>query len=93
MITNKSIPFRPKLEGEFRTRFYTVAELLDEGYKGYFIIVSLNPYVKAIKLLQDTEVITQLNECITRGLIVKGFCCRLSADGLPQITREIPVQA
>ena len=63
-----------------------IAELLDEGYKGYFIIVSLNPYVKAIKLLQDTEVISQLNECITRGLIVKGFCCRLSADGLPQIT-------
>ena len=70
-----------------------IAELLGEGYKGYFIIVSLNPYVKAIKLLQDTEVISQLNECITRGLIVKGFCCRLSADGLPQITREIPVQA
>lgn len=70
-----------------------IAELLDEGYKGYFIIVSLNPYVKAIKLLQDTEVILQLNECITRGLIVKGFCCRLSADGLPQIMREIPVQA
>ena len=70
-----------------------IAELLDEGYKGYFIIVSLNPYVKAIKLLQDTEVISQLNECITRGLIVKGFRCRLSADGLPQITREIPVQA
>lgn len=70
-----------------------IAELLDEGYKGYFIIVSLNPYVKAIKLLQDTEVISQLNECITRGLIVKGFCCRLSADGLPQIISEIPVQA
>lgn len=70
-----------------------IAELLDEGYKGYFIIVSLNPYVKAINLLQDTEVVLQLNECIARGLIVKGFCCRLSADGLPQITSEIPVQA
>lgn len=70
-----------------------IAELLDEGYKGYFIIVSLNPYVKAINLLQDTEVVLQLNECMARGLIVKGFCCRLSADGLPQITSEIPVQA
>ena len=69
-----------------------IAELLDEGYKGYLIIVSLNPYVKAIKLLQDTEVVLQLNECIARGLIVKGFCCRLSTDGLPQITSEIPVQ-
>lgn len=70
-----------------------IAELLDEGYKGYFIIVSLNPYVKDIKLLQDTEVVAQLNECIARGLIVKGFRCRLSTDGLPEITSEIPVQA
>jgi len=69
-----------------------IAELLDEGYKGYFIIVSLNPYVKTINLLQDTEVVLQLNKCIAQGLIVKGFCCRLSADGLPQITSEIPVQ-
>lgn len=70
-----------------------IAELLDKGYKGYLFIVSLNPYVKAINLLQDTEVVFQLNECIARGLIVKGFCCRLSADGLPQITSEIPVRA
>ena len=69
-----------------------IADLLDDGYKGYFIIVSLNPYVKDIKLLQDTEVVMQLNECIARGLIVKGFCCRLSVDGFPQITSEIPVQ-
>lgn len=70
-----------------------IAELLNEGYKGYFIIVSLNPYVKVIQLLQDTEVVAQLNECVARGLIVKGFRCRLSADGLPEITSEIPVQA
>ncbi len=33
MITNKSIPFRPKLEGEFRTRFYTVVQQIDESTK------------------------------------------------------------
>ncbi|MCD7785259.1 MAG: DNA/RNA nuclease SfsA [Oscillospiraceae bacterium] len=69
-----------------------IAELIDEGYKGYFLIVSLNPYVKEIKLIQDTEVARQLSECIVRGLIVKGFRCRLSDNGLPQITNEIPVQ-
>ena len=70
-----------------------IAELLDEGYKGYFFIVSLNTYFKDIKLLQDSEIASQLNWCIARGLIVKGFRCRLSADGLPEITSEIPVQA
>ena len=31
MITNKAIPFRPKLEGEFRTRFYTAVQSINEG--------------------------------------------------------------
>lgn len=31
MITNKSILFRPKLEGEFRIRFYTVVQQIDES--------------------------------------------------------------
>ena len=69
-----------------------IAALLDEGYKGYFFIVSLNPYVKEIKLTHDTEVFKQLSECIRRSMIVKGFCCRLSNDGLPQIINEIPIQ-
>lgn len=30
MITNKAIPFRPKLEGEFRTRFYTAVQTVTE---------------------------------------------------------------
>lgn len=33
MMTNKSIPFRPKLEGEFRTRFYTVFQQINEETK------------------------------------------------------------
>ena len=33
MMTNKSIPFRPKLEGEFRTRFYTVVQQINEDTK------------------------------------------------------------
>lgn len=69
-----------------------IADLLDEGYKGYFFIVSLNPYVKCINLLNDSEIVKQLNKCIARGMVVKGFCCRLSDNGLPQISSEIPVQ-
>lgn len=33
MMTNKSIPFRPKLEGEFRIRFYTVVQQINEETK------------------------------------------------------------
>jgi len=70
----------------------TISNLLEEGYRGYFVIVSLNPYVKDIKLLQDTEIVEQINECVAKGMIVKGFCCRLANDGVPQITNEVPVR-
>ena len=33
MIANKAIPFRPKLEGEFRTRFYTAVQTVTEETK------------------------------------------------------------
>ncbi len=33
MITSKAIPFRPKLEGEFRTRFYTAVQSVAEETK------------------------------------------------------------
>ncbi len=33
MVTNKAIPFRPKLEGEFRTRFYTAVQAVTEETK------------------------------------------------------------
>ena len=68
-----------------------IADLLDNGYKGYFFIVSLNPYVKCINLINDSDVVKQLNKCIARGLVIKGYCCRLSDIGLPQISNEIPV--
>lgn len=69
-----------------------MANLIDMGYKGFFLVVSLNPYVKAIKLYQNSEIVKQLNDCVVRGMQIKGFCCRLSCEGLPQITKEIPIQ-
>lgn len=35
MMTNKSIPFRPKLEGDFRIRFYTVVQQFSEKTKNF----------------------------------------------------------
>lgn len=68
-----------------------ISRLLDNGYSGCFIIVSLNPYVKEIRLLQDTECGESLKNCKDKGLVIKGFTCRLSNDGIPQIVKEIPI--
>ena len=68
-----------------------ISRLLDNGYRGCFVIVSLNPYVKEIKLLQDTECVKSLKDCRDKGMVIKGFTCRLSKDGIPQIIKEIPI--
>lgn len=68
-----------------------ISKLLENGYKGYFIIVSLNPYVKEIQLLRESECVAALKDCIAKGMRLKGFSCCLSKEGSPQIAREIPV--
>lgn len=69
----------------------TISKLLENGYRGCFIVVSLNPYVKEIRLLQETECVELLKSCIDKGMGLKGFSCRLSRDGNPQIAKEIPI--
>lgn len=68
-----------------------IEELLSEDYHASFIIISLNPYVKEIQLLEDSQCYTHLKSCCKRGLILKGFTCQLSYDGEPHIKKEIPI--
>ena len=68
-----------------------IENLLLEGYKASFIIVSLNPYVKEIHLLENAECCTHIRRCCDQGLILKGYTCQLSANGEPQIRKEIPI--
>ena len=53
-------------------------KLLSEGFKVYFFIVSLNPYIKEIKINKDTEFNSELSKCIEKGMIVKAYSCKLS---------------
>lgn len=92
VISTEDTAFFPTVFSE-RTisQLDTISRLLGSGYKGYFIIVSLNPYVKEIKLLQDTKCVESLRNCRDKGMVIKGFSCRLSSDGNPQIAKEIPI--
>ena len=67
-----------------------LGELLNAGYKGIFTIVSLNPYVKAIKVGTSSDMYEELKKCMNRGLMLKAYTCRLKDDKL-QIDRQIPV--
>ena len=57
-----------------------IKELLQSGYKVDYIIISLNPYVKGIELLKDTQFYAELNECINLGMSVHAFNCKIQNE-------------
>lgn len=82
--------------GEFPTvysertlkQLYKIKELLRTGYKVDYIIVSLNPYVKAIELIRDTEFYKEFDECINLGMSVHAFGCRVS-NGMVLLDKKL----
>ncbi len=54
-----------------------IKELLQSGYRADYIIVSLNPYVKSIELLKDTQFYAEFEECINLGMSVHAFNCKI----------------
>lgn len=72
------------------TQLSAIEKLLQSGYKAHFVIVSLNPYVKEIEILKNTECCETLLRCIDRGLEIDAFTCKLLNDGNVYIHKKIP---
>ena len=95
VIEVKSIISTSKI-GEFPTvysertlkQLCKIKELLRTGYKVDYIIVSLNPYVKAIELIRDTEFYKEFDECINVGMSVHAFGCRVS-NGMVLLDKKL----
>lgn len=64
--------------------------LLSEGFKVFFFIISLNPYIKEIQLSKSAEFSQEIRKCITDGMIIKAYSCKLSNDGIT-ICRELMI--
>ena len=67
-----------------------IQNLMTKGYKVHYIIVSLNPYVKAIKIIQDTQFAKQFSSCYENGMSISAYSCRLKNASV-FIEREIPI--
>ena len=68
-----------------------IERMLNAGYSARFVIVSLNPYVKRIRLQTDTPFYAALKSCMRRGLKLGAFTCRLGQNGAPYIDKKIPI--
>lgn len=65
-------------------------ELLNKGYKVRYAVVSLHPYLKGVRIDQETEFYHALKECLNQGMTISAFTCRLKNDKIT-VDREIPV--
>ena len=65
-------------------------ELMHNGYKVCFMIISLNPYLKSIEINKDAEFYVEFMRCIEAGMTVKAYSCRL-VDYQPIISNSLSV--
>lgn len=66
-----------------------IQELISGGYKAFLIIVSLNPYVKKIRINKDTDFYIDLKRCISLGLNCRAYSCKLNGNNAPILFKEI----
>lgn len=67
-----------------------IQQLLLNGYRVCFMIVSLHPYVKGVTIDKSTEFYSELSKCLEGGLIVKAYTSRVEND-IIKIDKEIGV--
>ena len=68
-----------------------IQELLSRGYKVCFMIVSLNPYLKEIRIDEKTEFFGVFSSCIEKGMTIKAYSCKFNAEQL-LVANEIPIK-
>lgn len=57
--------------------------ILNDGFKVFYNIVSLSPFVKTIKIEKmQTEYFEYLTKCIHNGMIVNGYSLSLESNGI-----------
>ncbi len=89
--TDTTAIFPTVYSGRALSQLQQLKKLLSEGFKVYLFVVSLNPYIKEIKLNNATEFSNELQKCLEEGMIVKAYSCKLNDDNI-RIQREIKFQ-
>lgn len=65
-------------------------ELLARGYGAHYCIVSLNPYVKSIQILNNTTFRLMLDECLSNGMTISGHTCRIRNESI-RLENMLPI--
>ena len=71
-------------------QLHSIKELLKQGYRVVYLLVSLSPYVKRIRISDMEPFASCFEECCKLGMTVKGFCLRLD-DNQIRLCKSIEI--
>lgn len=92
VITTDSEAVFPTVYSERTLRqLSTLEKRLDTGMRACLMIVSLNPYVRQLRIDTRSEFGQELEICISKGLMIRAFCCRYTTVSGIKIDKNIPV--
>jgi len=72
------------------TQLAMLKEFLVCGYRVHYCIVSLNPYVKSIQILNNTAFRPMLDDCLSNGMTISGHSCRIRG-GSVRLENMLPI--
>lgn len=90
ITTDKEAIFPTVYSERALNQYKQLFSLMDKGYSVYCFIVSLNPYVKVIRINKESEFYSYYCVGKTKGINFKAFSCRL-VDKTPFIDKELPI--
>ena len=90
--TNKEAQFPTVYSERTLLQLAEIENLLSEGRKVLYCIVSLNPYVTCVRIDTETPFYSALKQCVKKGMILKAYSA-IYSDSTPMIKREIAIQA
>lgn len=68
-----------------------INDMLSNGIRVCFMVVSLHPYVNEIVIDKDTEFYEKFSACVSKGLISKAYAVRF-CNGKISIDKEISIE-
>ena len=88
--TNKTGTFPTVYSERTINQLKQLQELLKQGHKVCFFIVSLCPTVKDISIDKNSVFYTEFMKCVQLGMHVSAYACRIR-QGIPTISSVLPI--
>ena len=77
LSSNENAVFPTVYSERTQNQLKSIQKMLDGGYKVFFVIVSLNPYITHVTIDKTTDFYQEFSKCVEKGMCVKAYSSHL----------------